>query len=246
MKIQIERSQNCDTRSADKLISKEELYQQSKQHISDVNKAISWMIECLDIIGAQHDWSKLKHIDEFHKDFVLIQSGDLGDFKQKHWFKDLHLKERHHLNDYCPDDVNLFDVLERIADITMAGLARTGKIYDDTLSPEILTRAYKNTIELLKSVTEVTNHIPNAGLRVPDKAPPEPQYCTCKEELAELNKNQNICGRCAKPIKPTCEPDCPFCEPEIEELKYNDDLYKDGNIQLCIDKINELIRWTKR
>ena len=155
MKIEISRSQNCDTRSANKKVSKEELYQQSKQHIVDVNKAISWMIECLDIIGTQHDWSKLKHIDEFHKDFSLVQSGDLGDFKQKHWFKDLHLQERHHLNDRCPDDVNLFDVLERIADITMAGLARTGKIYNDTISSEILMRAHKNTIELLKSVTEV-------------------------------------------------------------------------------------------
>jgi hypothetical protein len=37
----------------------------------------------------------------------------------------------------------------------MAGLARTGKIYDDTLSPEILTRAYKNTIELLKNTIQV-------------------------------------------------------------------------------------------
>lgn len=155
MKISISKSQNCDTRSADKKVSKEELYQQSKQHIADVNKAIDWMIENLDNIGKEHDWSKLKYINEFHKDFALIQSGDVGDFKQKHWFKDLHLRERHHLTDRCPDDVNLFDVLERIADITMAGLARTGKIYDDTLSPEILTRAYKNTIELLKNTTEV-------------------------------------------------------------------------------------------
>ena len=45
--------------------------------------------------------------------------------------------------------------MERIADITTAGMARTGNIYDDTLSPEILTKAYKNTIELLKKVIEV-------------------------------------------------------------------------------------------
>jgi len=44
--------------------------------------------------------------------------------------------------------------MERIADITMAGMARTGKVYDDTLSPEILTKAYKNTNELLKNNIE--------------------------------------------------------------------------------------------
>ena len=155
MKIIIERSQNCDTRSADKLVTKEELYQQSKQHIKDVQKAIDWMVEHLVDRAENHDWTKLTNIDEFHKDFALIQSGHLGEFKQMHWFKDLHLQERHHLNDKCPSDVNLFDVMERIADITMAGLARAGKIYDDTLSPEILTIAYKNTIALLKSVVEV-------------------------------------------------------------------------------------------
>ena len=155
MKIEIERSQNCDTRSADKLVSKEELYQQSKQHIQDVRKAIDWMVEHLCDRAENHDWTKLENIDDFHKDFELIQSGQLGEFKQMHWFKNLHLQERHHLNDRCPDDVNLFDVMERIADITMAGMARTGKIYDDTLSPEILTKAYKNTIELLKNAVEV-------------------------------------------------------------------------------------------
>ena len=157
MKITISKSENCDTRSANKLVSKEELYQQSKQHIADVNKAIDWMIKNLDNIGKEHDWTKLVNIDEFHKDFALIQTGKTDEFKKMNWFRNYHLKERHHLNDYCPDDVNLFDVMERIADITMAGMARTGKIYDDTLSPEILTRAYKNTIELLKNTIEVSN-----------------------------------------------------------------------------------------
>jgi hypothetical protein len=151
MKIEIKRSQNADTRSADKKVSKEELYQQSKQHIEDVKKAIDWMRDILYEVSEEHDWSKLKHIDEFHKDFEYIQSGKLGEFKKMHWFKDLHLQER------CPDDVNLFDVMERIVDITTAGMARTGKIYDDTLSPDILTRAYKNTIELLKSTIRIVD-----------------------------------------------------------------------------------------
>lgn len=156
-KIKIIKSQNADTRSANKVVSKDELLQQSQQHIKDVSRAIMWMTELLHGRAIYHDWSKVKHIDDFHKDFEFIQSGQVGDFKKMHWFKDLHLQERHHLNDRCPDDVNLFDVMERIADITMAGMARTGKIYDDTLSPEILTKAYKNTIELLKNNIEVSD-----------------------------------------------------------------------------------------
>lgn len=153
--IKIKRSQNADTRSADKKVSEQELLEQSKQHIQDVVKALVWMNTKIYFIGLQHDWTKIKYIKEFHKDFEFIQSGKIGEFKQMHWFKDLHLQERHHLNDRCPEDVNLFDVLERIADITTAGMARSGKIYDDALSPEILTRAYKNTIELLKSDIEI-------------------------------------------------------------------------------------------
>lgn len=157
MKIILKKSQNADTRSAIKKVSKEELYQQSKQHIEDVKKAIDWMRDILFQVLEEHDWSKLKYIDEFHKDFEFIQSGQIGEFKKMHWFKDLHLQERHHLNDRCPEDVNLFDVLERIADITTAGMARSGRIYDDTLSPEILTKAYKNTIELLKQTIEIND-----------------------------------------------------------------------------------------
>lgn len=109
------------------------------------------MISTLRKIADKHDYTKIENIKEFHNNFKFIQDGNVGDFKKMNWFQNCHLKERHHLNDRCPEDVNLFDVLERIADITTAGMARTGKIYDDTLSPEILTRAYKNTIELLKS-----------------------------------------------------------------------------------------------
>ena len=37
----------------------------------------------------------------------------------------------------------------------MAGMARTGKVYDDSLDPKILEKAYKNTVNLLKSQIRV-------------------------------------------------------------------------------------------
>jgi hypothetical protein len=157
--IRIKKSTSADTRSAEKLVSRDELLENSKQHISDVQNGIDWMIGMLRDVMRYHDYTKIKNIDEFHKDFALVQDGKTNDFKKMNWFMNCHLKERHHLNDRCPEDVNLFDVLERIADITMAGMARTGKIYDDKLSNEILTKAYKNTIELLKSNIEI--ELPN-------------------------------------------------------------------------------------
>ena len=158
--IKINRSSEADSRTATHKVSKDELLANSRQHIEDVQSAIHWMMWRLLRIGGRHDWTKLKYIKEFYHDFSASQDGFQGDFKQQHWFKDLHLKERHHLNDRCPDDVNLFDVLERIADCVMAGMARSGDIYPENISSEMLVKAYKNTMELLKKqVTVVANDI---------------------------------------------------------------------------------------
>ena len=67
--------------------------------------------------------------------------------------------ERHHLNDYCPDDVNLIDVIEMIIDCICAGKARTGNVYPIEIKDELLQRAIKNTIEMLKESIEVEKGI---------------------------------------------------------------------------------------
>lgn len=154
-KVFINKSKNADSRSAEKKVTKEELIAATKSHIRDVQTAISWMITRLRESGEKHDHTKLDHIEEFYNNFKYIQDGNPGDFKQMNWFKEFHLTERHHITDRCPDDVNLFDVLERVADITMACLGRSGVFYPDDLSAEILLKAYNNTIELLRKNTEV-------------------------------------------------------------------------------------------
>ena len=129
--IKIKKSSDADSRTSVGKVSKEILLENSQQHIMDVSKAIFWMMTQLWIASTKHDWTKLDYIDEFYHDFEQSQNGFQGDFKQEHWFKDLHLQERHHLNDRVPDDVNLFDVLERVADVTTAGMARSGSIYPE-------------------------------------------------------------------------------------------------------------------
>jgi len=155
--ILIKKSANADSRTATEKVSKETLLANSWQHIKDVRNALDWMVEQLWEAGIYHDWTKIEYIDEFYHDFQQSQDGFQGNFKQEHWFKDLHLKERHHLNDWCPDDVNMFDVLERIADCAMAGMARSGDVYNEIPSSEILVKAYQNTIELLIGQVEVSD-----------------------------------------------------------------------------------------
>lgn len=153
--IKIPKSQSCDTRSAVKKISKKELLESSKQHITDVQQALEYMCGILRDKGQKHDWTKIEFMDEFYNNFKFIQDGNKSDFKKLNWYQQHINKERHHLNDKCPDDVDLFDVLEKIADIVMAGLARTGEVYDDKISNKVLQKAYKNTIDKLKNITTV-------------------------------------------------------------------------------------------
>lgn len=150
--IRIKESKNADSRTAINKVFKDELLFNTKQHIMDVSRVIKYIIAQLRASANKHDHTKISHIDEFYEDFARKQAGCTKDFREMHWYKNIHLiKERHHLDRSVPEDVNLFDILERIADITTAGMGRAGKVYDDELSSEILKKAYKNTIELIKN-----------------------------------------------------------------------------------------------
>ena len=153
--MKVKMSPNADSRTATEKVSLNVLLLNSQQHIEDVKRAMSWMAEFIKNQSEHHDWTKIRYIEEFHHDVKQSQDGFQGNFKREHWYKDLHLQERHHLNDRIPDDINLFDVLERVADCVMAGMARSGSVYQETISPEMLVKAYYNTVELLKKQVEV-------------------------------------------------------------------------------------------
>lgn len=145
--IRIKKSQTADTRSCDYAnVSKEMLLESSKQHIQDVRKGLELFSFMLGRASRDHDTDKITDIDGFHRDF-------LTGFKQTEWW-DRHRKlNRHHLllEDGVPSDVNLIDVLDMIADCVMAGMGRTGTVYPLDIKPEVLMRAFQNTVELLKN-----------------------------------------------------------------------------------------------
>ena len=164
--IKIKKSQNADSRTAIGHVTKEELLKSSKQHINDVREAMIFFREMINDAGYKHDYTKIDEagINDFYDSFSrglkkeYSPDGEIpynDEFKAEKWFQRHITEERHHVKDNCPDDVNLIDLLERVADIVTAGLARSGLIYDVALDAEILAKAYRNTIELLKSVIEV-------------------------------------------------------------------------------------------
>lgn len=154
--IPITKSATADTRTCDFAnTTKETLLASSRTHIGDVVKAMSYFSGKIFEAAGEHDYDKLTAIDGFHEDFVT-------GFKQTGWWDNHRKIHRHHLaqEDGVPEDVNLLDVLEYIADCVMAGMARSGSVYDLAMPPELLKRAFKNTVELLKAQVVVVEEKP--------------------------------------------------------------------------------------
>lgn len=149
--ITIKKSQTADTRTCDfASTSIETLLASSAQHIDDVQHGLDFFMGELMEKAEAHDADKITDIDWFHHDFIT-------GFKETGWWDNHRKINRHHLEqaDGVPDDVNLLDVLEYVADCVMAGMARSGSVRPCVLPDEVLQRALKNTVDLLSSNVKV-------------------------------------------------------------------------------------------
>ena len=139
--IFIKKSPSADSRTAQGPVSVEELRESTYMHKCDVQDALRVIANRLMDRGNDHDHTKFEHMDEFH---AALNSGKV---KESRWYQMHITEERHHLKSHVPDDVNLIDVIEHLTDCTMAGLARSGEVYDIEFPPELLALAVKNTVD---------------------------------------------------------------------------------------------------
>lgn len=144
--ITIKTSATADSRTCDSsVVSIQQLYRSSVQHIEDVDKGIDFFINMMADASEKHDSDKLTDIHGFYRDFIV-------NFKTTDWWDNHRKVTRHHIlvDDGVPEDVNLVDVIEMITDCVMAGMGRCGSIYPLDIKPEVLMKAFNNTVELLK------------------------------------------------------------------------------------------------
>ena len=149
--ITIPKSATADTRTCDfKNVSKDTLLESSIQHIDDVDEGFRFFSCMMADAVENHDADKITGIDHFHADFIT-------GFEQTGWWDNHRKVNRHHLQqaDGVPADVNLIDVLDMIVDCVMAGMARSGSVYAVKIDPEVLQKAFENTVELLKRNVQV-------------------------------------------------------------------------------------------
>lgn len=147
--IQIQKSKTADTRSCDcTKVTKEQLRESSVQHIGDVQKAMDFFASSLLLAANNHDPDKISEdgLAWFYSDFIT-------NFKEHGWWDNHRKINRHHLgqDDGVPEDVNLIDVLEYVADCVMAGMGRTGTVFPLEIKPEVLMKAFRNTSALLQA-----------------------------------------------------------------------------------------------
>lgn len=147
-KVTIKRTPNADTRSIEKL-DRHLVYQDTLNHITAVKDILEESARILKVKGLMHDHTKTgTYFNDF---FKALSSGKKDEeFYEIPWFKMHATTERHHLTAHVPEDVNLFDVIEMLADITSAGMARSGDVYEPKLDDEVLRKAFDNTLKLFK------------------------------------------------------------------------------------------------
>lgn len=152
--ITIYRNSNGDTRSAKKGVSFEEFQEANDMHIQDVRNVMNQLALNMMIQGSKHDYTKKLGEKLFYKNFLsTINQGT--DFVNDEWYQ-LHIREeRHHLLSNCPNDVNLLDVLEMISDCVCAGMARSEEVRPIEIDNDILNKALKNTVDMIKNMINV-------------------------------------------------------------------------------------------
>ena len=156
-KIKIKRNTLGDTRTAARIPTFSEFVVSNICHVNDVINMMNNVAEEIQMAGQQHDYTKRNDPEKslFYRELCATIEGKMDSFVDGEWYP-MHCKtERHHLNEYCPDDVNLIDVLEMICDCVCAGLARSGSVRPVKIDADILKRAVDNTVNMLVDIAEI-------------------------------------------------------------------------------------------
>ena len=153
-KIIIKKNPNGDTRTAKGEVSFEEFAHANDMHVNDVKNIMDFYADLCKYNGENHDFTKKKYEKQFYDEFVYSRMNNVK-FTESEWYKNHIKEERHHINSFVHNDVDLFDVLEMIADCTSAGLARSGDVREITIDKDVLYKAFQNTCKLTKDMCKL-------------------------------------------------------------------------------------------
>lgn len=156
-KIQIRKNVLGDSRTATRVPTIEEFSVANRTHRSEVLDMMNNLAEELRSAGRNHDYTKTidPTMSLFYRELCATIEGKMNFTSDGVWYKQHCEVERHHLNERCPEDVNLIDVLEMVCDCVCAGMARSGQFRPIEISDEILQKAVANTAEMCVGAVEL-------------------------------------------------------------------------------------------
>jgi hypothetical protein len=157
MKVKIKQNKLGDTRTATITPTFTEFINSNQLHCEDVENMTHAIAYEIIKQGKDHDITKRTepYRSLFYRELCAKIEGKIDSFTDGEWYP-MHCKtERHHLNEYCPEDVNLIDVIEMICDCVSAGMARSGRVYPIEIPSEILQKAVQNTVQMCVDALEI-------------------------------------------------------------------------------------------
>jgi len=156
-KVKIKQNKLGDTRTATKIPTFPEFVNSNQLHRRDVEELMDAMSIDIKERGRKHDITKAEepYRSLFYRELCAKIEGKIDNFTNGEWYPMHCQTERHHLNEHCPCDVNLIDVIEMICDCVCAGMARSGNVYPIEISSETLQKAIQNTVQMCIDAVEV-------------------------------------------------------------------------------------------
>lgn len=146
-----------DTRTAERMPTRAEFDAANVSHISDVNALIESFAQEMISRVNDHDLTKIiePYATMFYEDMKANIEEGKAPFEKLEWFG-LHINsERHHLKERVPDDVDLIDVIEMLADCVSAGMTRSGHVYEIKIQDSVLQKAVSNTVKKMIGAVEI-------------------------------------------------------------------------------------------
>ena len=156
-KVKIKRNVLGDTRTATRVPTFYEFVDSNNSHVNDVSNMMHKLATDIRKAGEAHDFTKRNDPEKslFYRELCAKIEGNMDSFIDGIWYP-MHCRtERHHLNEHCPEDVNLIDVLEMICDCVCAGMARSGRVDPGSISDDVLRKAFDNTVQMCINSVEI-------------------------------------------------------------------------------------------
>ena len=154
--IKIKKNTLGDTRTAERIPTFKEFEKSNIYHQEDVKRMMAEIASDIELQGTVHDYTKTSEPEKslFYRELCATIDGKM-DFERGEWYPMHCRRERHHLKQHCPENVNLIDVIEMICDCVCAGMARSGSVYPVKIPNEILQQAVENTVQMCIDAVEV-------------------------------------------------------------------------------------------